>query len=94
MKAVDDWVIVKYDKRPEKSDGGIYLPKEIEAPTVFAEVLDIGPNIEKPTFGVGDRVLVFRQPGVEYGDVRFTKPGNILAKICSDSCDDCEKKNE
>ena len=84
MKAVNDWILVRYEEEPEVSEGGIILPTKLESTTCYAEVLDIGPNVDKEddiNFEVGSKVLIFSQPGVKYDHVRFTKLPNILG-VC------------
>lgn len=68
LKAVGDGIVAK---RVEiESVGGIHLPSSVQAQTVVAEILSVGPDVKKipQDFKAGFRAVFGKHAGMEYMD--------------------------
>lgn len=83
LKALADRVIIKRSEEQRVSAGGIVLQRDISE-QVFAEALDVGPDV-KSDIKVGDRLAVdWRQVGViNYDDSKYfvVKEQDIMAVV-------------
>lgn len=71
FRVINDWVVVKKYKVPEKSEAGIIMLEDRkDYQSKRGTVIKIGPcsdpKIEKPTFKVGDEVLYSAFAGMEH----------------------------
>ena len=83
MQPLNDRVLVKLDKVPEKTPGGIYLPDQAKEIAFEGEVIAAGKEVKE--IKVGDRVFIGKYAGVELKvddePHLMLKEEDILAKV-------------